>query len=123
MIATILGVLAASVSVASFLPQAWRVIRTRQTGELATMMWVLNVVGFGLWGLYGITLGAWAIVIPNAICWLFSGFILAMKLVSSRTRHAIADVLDPAIDAGAVRRGEAPAFRPGSQPGPDDDRS
>jgi MtN3 and saliva related transmembrane protein len=107
MLVTILGVLAAAISVASFVPQSWRVIRTRKTDELATMMWVLNVVGFGLWSIYGVALGKWAIVIPNAICWVFSVFILVMKLVSSRTRHAIADVLDPAIDATAVRRGKS----------------
>jgi MtN3 and saliva related transmembrane protein len=108
MIITLLGVVAAIVSVISFLPQAWRVIRTRKTAELATMMWVLNVVAFGLWTTYGVELHIWAIIIPNAICLVFSGFILAMKLVSPRTRHAIADVLDPAIDAGAVRRGDIP---------------
>jgi MtN3 and saliva related transmembrane protein len=99
MMAIVLGALAATASVVSFVPQAWKVIRTRKTGELATMMWVLNVVGFSLWTAYGIDLGMWALVVPNAICLVFSGFILAMKLVSPPTRHRIADVLDPAIDA------------------------
>jgi MtN3 and saliva related transmembrane protein len=106
MIASVLGIFAAILSVISFLPQAWQVIRTRKTAELALAMWVLNVVAFGLWTLYGAELHIWAIIIPNALCGVFSGFILAMKLVSPRTRHAIADVLDPAVDAGAVRRGE-----------------
>jgi MtN3 and saliva related transmembrane protein len=104
---SIVGILAAVVSVISFVPQAWKVIRTRKTAELATLMWVMNVIGFALWLAYGIELGMWAILVPNAICLMFSAFILAMKLVSPRTRHAIADVLDPAVDAGAVRRGEA----------------
>jgi MtN3 and saliva related transmembrane protein len=99
MITLMLGVLAATTSVISFVPQVWRVIRTRKTAELATMMWVLNVVGFSLWTAYGVELGRWAIVVPNVICLAFSAFILAMKLVSSATRHRIADVLDPAVDA------------------------
>jgi hypothetical protein len=60
-------------------------------------------------------------VVPNAICWLFSAFILVMKLVPSRTRHAIADALDPAIDAGGGGRGESQAL-PASKPGSSDDR-
>lgn len=95
MISTVLGVLAATASVVSFVPQAWKVVRTRKTDELATGMWVLNVAGFSLWTSYGITRGQWAIIVPNAICLAFAAFILVMKLVSSRTKHAIADKLDP----------------------------
>lgn len=101
MITTLLGILAATLSVVAFAPQAWRVIRTRKTGELATMMWVTNVAAFSLWAAYGVTLRAWAIIVPNLICLAFSIFILIMKLVSPPTRHAIADVLDPAVDSQA----------------------
>jgi MtN3 and saliva related transmembrane protein len=96
MIGTLLGVLAATASVVSFVPQAWKVVRTRKTDELATGMWVLNVTGFALWTAYGVTRGQWAIIVPNAICLVFATFILVMKLVSSSTKHAIADKLDPA---------------------------
>lgn len=106
MIGTVLGALAATASVVAFAPQAWRVIKTRKTDELATMMWVLNVCGFSLWIAYGLTGGVWAIIVPNTICLAFSIFILAMKLAPPRTRHRIADVLDPAVDAGAAKRGE-----------------
>jgi len=101
MISTIVGVLAATCSVVSFAPQAWKVIRTRKTEELATMMWVLNVIGFSLWTTYGIQRGIWAVIIPNSICLVFAAFILMMKLVGHRTRHEIADKLDPAVDSGA----------------------
>jgi MtN3 and saliva related transmembrane protein len=96
MISSALGVLAATASVISFVPQAWKVVRTRKTEELATGMWILNVCGFALWTSYGVTRGQWAIIVPNAICLVFATFILVMKLVSSRTKHAIADKLDPA---------------------------
>lgn len=99
-----IGALAALLSIVAFLPQAWRIIRTRKTDELATGMWVVNVVAFALWTVYGIDRGAWPIIVPNVICMVLSAFILTMKLVSSRTRHAIADKLDPAVDAAAKRR-------------------
>ncbi|HEX2690992.1 MAG TPA: SemiSWEET family transporter [Kofleriaceae bacterium] len=103
MIATVVGALAALLSVTSFVPQAWHVIRTRKTEQLVTPMWLINVVGFSLWTTYGVLLERWAIVAPNVICWVLSAFILVMKLVSPRTRHAIADVLDPAVDPAAPR--------------------
>jgi MtN3 and saliva related transmembrane protein len=109
MIAVVIGISAAVLSIASFLPQAWRIIRTRKTAELATTMWVLNVVAYLLWTAYGAELDAWAIIIPNALCMVFSAFILVMKLVPPKARHAIADVLDPTVDAAAVRRNEIPA--------------
>ncbi|HEY0195903.1 MAG TPA: SemiSWEET family transporter [Kofleriaceae bacterium] len=91
----LIGGVAALLSVVSFMPQAWKVIRTRKTDQLATPMWVLNFAGFILWTVYGVVLGKWAIIIPNAICTVLSGFILTMKLVSTPTKHAIADALDP----------------------------
>lgn len=108
MISTIVGVLAAAASVVSFAPQAWKVIKTRKTEELATMMWVLNVIGFSLWIVYGVQRGLWPVIIPNILCLAFALFILIMKLVSGPTKHAIADALDPAVDAsahGSTRKG------------------
>jgi len=95
MTATVIGAVAAVLSVISFMPQAWKIIRTRKTDELATPMWVLSLSGFILWAIYGFALGKWAIIVPNLICAVLAGFILVMKLVASPTKHAIADALDP----------------------------
>jgi MtN3 and saliva related transmembrane protein len=100
MMSTIVGALAAPASVVSFAPRAWKVIKTRKTAELATLMWVLNVVGFSLWITYGIQRGLWAVILPNILCLAFAVFILTMKLVSRPTKHAIADALDPAVGSG-----------------------
>ena len=45
-----IGILAAVLSVVSFLPQAWQVIKTRRTAELATMRWNARRRRLGLWG-------------------------------------------------------------------------
>jgi MtN3 and saliva related transmembrane protein len=103
MISSVIGALAATGSVVSFAPQAWKVIRTRKTDELALGTWIMNVVAFSLWMVFGIQRGVWAIIVPNVICLAFSIFILAMKLVPTPTRHKIADVLDPAVDSSASR--------------------
>jgi len=95
MIATVIGAVAAVLSIAAFVPQVARVIRTRQTKDLATPMWVLNVCGFAMWTAYGASLGAWPIMIPNVICCVLAAFILVMKLASPPTRDRIADALTP----------------------------
>ena len=46
---TILGSLAAIASTVSFTPQAWKIIRTRDTDAISAPMYALTVVGFALW--------------------------------------------------------------------------
>ena len=103
MTATVIGVLAAALSVSSFLPQAWRVIRTRQTKDLATPMWIMNVTAFALWTAYGAIIHSWPIIVPNVICCLLAAFILTMKLVSKPTKERVADAI---IATGPSQHGE-----------------
>ena len=93
MLAIIIGAVAATLSVSSFVPQAWRVIRTRETKDLATPMWIMNVLGFALWTTYGVLIGTWPIIVTNAICFVLAAFILMMKLVPRRTKDRIADAV------------------------------
>jgi MtN3 and saliva related transmembrane protein len=95
MIATAIGMIAAALSIAAFMPQVVRVIRTRQTKDLSAPMWILDVCGFAMWTAYGASLGAWPIIVPNVICCALSAFILTMKLASPPTRDRIADALTP----------------------------
>ena len=85
MTATLFGTLAAILTVSSFVPQAWKIWKTRQTKALATPMWILSTSAFALWTTYGIYLEKLPIIIPNAICFVLAGFILAMKLKAKRT--------------------------------------
>lgn len=94
--AAIVGYIAAALSVTAFAPQAWKIIKTRDTSGLATPMWILEVCAFALWIAYGVLLGEWPIIIPNVLCFVISLFILVMKLVPHRTKNKIADAVDPA---------------------------
>ncbi len=93
--ATILGGLATLCSVSSFVPQAWKVVRTRDTGAISARMYSITVVGFALWLAYGITLGALPLIVTNGICLALAAFILAMKLLPRRGKQAVAQALDP----------------------------
>lgn len=92
----IVGYIAAALSVTAFAPQAWKIIKTRDTSGLATPMWILEVCAFALWIAYGLLLGEWPIIIPNVLCFVISLFILVMKLVPHHTKNKIADAVDPA---------------------------
>ncbi|WP_424812976.1 SemiSWEET family sugar transporter [Roseococcus sp. YIM B11640] len=55
--ALMIGGLASLASVASFVPQAWKVIATRNTRSLSAPTYALTTFGFALWLIYGILLG------------------------------------------------------------------
>ena len=54
---TIIGSRAAIASTLSFTPQAWKIIRTRDTDAISAPMYAITVVGFALWTGYGRLLG------------------------------------------------------------------
>jgi MtN3 and saliva related transmembrane protein len=93
--ATLVGAVAALASTASFAPQAWKIIRTRQTKDISTGMYALTVVGFALWLAYGVMLGQWPLMVTNSICLCMSLFILTMKLLPERDKQAVAASLTP----------------------------
>jgi MtN3 and saliva related transmembrane protein len=92
---TLIGSAAAICSTASFVPQAWKIIRTRDTSALSARMYAVTVTGFSLWLAYGILLGEWPLIVTNAVCLAMSAFILAMRILPQRKKEAVADLLDP----------------------------
>ncbi|HZF74877.1 MAG TPA: SemiSWEET transporter [Acetobacteraceae bacterium] len=96
----IVGYAATVCSVTSFVPQAWRIIRTRDVASISKRMYVITVIGFSLWFVYGLMLGQWPLILTNGICLLLSGFILVMKMLPRRSREAVAVTLDPTTSNG-----------------------
>ena len=94
-IATLVGAGATLCSTTSFVPQAWKVIRTRDTSAISKRMYIVTVVGFALWLAYGILLGQWPLILTNGICLALSAFILVMKLLPRHRKEAVAAALDP----------------------------
>lgn len=94
-VADYVGAAAALCSMASFVPQAWKIIKTRDTAAISSKMYALTVAAFALWMSYGALRGDWALILPNAVCLALSGFILTMKHLPRRKKDAIADALDP----------------------------
>lgn len=77
---TILGYTAAALTTFSFLPQAIRVYRTKNTNAISFWMYSIFSAGVFLWLIYGVLIQAWPVVIANAITLLLSLWILWMKI-------------------------------------------
>jgi MtN3 and saliva related transmembrane protein len=74
------GSLAAILTTASFVPQAWHTFRTRDVSGISLTMYSLFTVGVAMWLVYGILLMAWPIIIANTITTSLALLILSMKL-------------------------------------------
>ena len=81
-----LGYLAAVLTTASFLPQAWLTFRTRDVSGISLAMYSVFTLGIALWLAYGLLISAWPIVIANAVTLVLAAAILGMKLVIGRRR-------------------------------------
>lgn len=79
-ITDLIGYIAASLTTASFLPQALHTFRTKDVSGISLGMYSAFTLGVALWLLYGILLQAWPIVIANTITTALASFILSMKL-------------------------------------------
>lgn len=75
-----IGAVAATLTTTAFIPQAWKVWRSKHTADISLVMYALFTAGVALWLIYGLQLGAWPIVVANSITLLFAGAVLLMKL-------------------------------------------
>ncbi len=75
-----LGFAAGLLTTLAFLPQAILTWRTRKAVGVSLGMYLIFVAGIVLWLIYGIALGAWPVIIANAVTLVLAAFILVMKI-------------------------------------------
>ncbi|ESX46121.1 MULTISPECIES: SemiSWEET transporter [unclassified Mesorhizobium] len=92
---TLIGYLATVCSMSSFTPQAWKIIRTRETSGISAPTYAITVLGFALWLAFGIMKAEWPIIITNGVCLLLSAFILTMTVLPQAEKEAVAKAFDP----------------------------
>jgi len=78
--ADFIGAVAGTLSTIAFIPQAWRIWRTRSARDLSLPMYLIFTAGVALWLLYGVLLGALPIIVCNGVTLVLAGTVLAMKL-------------------------------------------
>ncbi|XVJ68553.1 MAG: SemiSWEET transporter [Rhizobacter sp.] len=76
-----LGYVAATLTTAAFVPQAWLTFRTRDVSGISLGMYSAFTAGVALWLAYGWVLQAWPIVVANFVTLLLAISILLMKLL------------------------------------------
>ena len=74
------GSVAAFLTTASFIPQAWHTFRTRDVSGISLGMYSLFAIGVALWLVYGLMLGEAPIYVANAITLALALAVLVMKL-------------------------------------------
>ena len=75
-----LGYMAAVLTTLSFVPQAIKTIRSRDTRSISLSMYLMFTVGIGFWLAYGIAIGSWPMIGSNVVTLLLAGTILGLKL-------------------------------------------
>jgi MtN3 and saliva related transmembrane protein len=76
----IIGYLAAFGTTISFLPQAVKTIRTKDTSGISLPMYVVFTTGTFLWLIYGFMSGSMQVAIANIITFIFASIILIYKI-------------------------------------------
>ena len=95
-LATFFGVAAGLGSMISFAPQAWQIIKTRDTQSISAKTYIITVAAFACWVTFGFLKSEWTIIAPNLVCFALSAFILIMTLLPKKERGKVAESLDPA---------------------------
>ncbi|KRA21247.1 MULTISPECIES: SemiSWEET transporter [unclassified Lysobacter] len=75
-----MGYVAATLTTLSFLPQAVKTIRSRDTRGISLGMYVVFTLGVGFWFGYGLALHSWPMIVSNAITFALAATILGLKL-------------------------------------------
>ena len=78
--ADLIGAVASALTTIAFVPQVWRVWKTRSARDLSLPMYLIFTTGVVLWFVYGMLLGAVPIIAGNAITLVLAGIVIAMKL-------------------------------------------
>lgn len=74
------GTTAAILTTISFVPQAYQVIKTKDTSGISLGMYIAFVLGVFLWIIHGIKIQDMKLIGANAITFVFASIILTYKI-------------------------------------------
>ena len=79
-----IGYIAATLTTISFVPQAIKTIRTRDTEGISVLMYLGFAVGVFLWMVYGFVRDDMVIIVANAVTFLLALPILVIALINTQ---------------------------------------
>lgn len=77
---TIVSAIAATLTTVAFIPQAIHIIRRKDTAAVSLMMYATFSTGVFFWGIFGILIDSWPIIIANVITFALAITIVALKI-------------------------------------------
>jgi MtN3 and saliva related transmembrane protein len=80
----IIGMCAAILTTSSFIPQAIKTIKTKDTSGISLYMYLIFTSGVFMWILYSIYIKDIAIFLANLVTFVFSSIILGYKIKSEK---------------------------------------
>ena len=75
-----IGFIAAVLTTLSFVPQAWQIIKTKDTSGISLGMYAIFVAGVFLWLIHGWNIQDYAIISANGITLVLASIILFYKI-------------------------------------------
>lgn len=76
----VFGVTAGLCSMMSFLPQIWKISRSRDASGVSLRMYAVTIVGFICWTVYGALSQSWPVTLANAVCLVLVSIIFVLRL-------------------------------------------
>jgi MtN3 and saliva related transmembrane protein len=76
----IIGSIAALLTTVSWLPQAVKTLRSRQTRDISLYAQIMLFIGILLWLIYGVMIVSWPLIGANIVTLVLVGVILTMKI-------------------------------------------
>lgn len=92
----VIGSIAGGLTTLAFVPQVVKTLRSRQTRDISLAMWLLFCAGVALWLVYGVILGAWPIIVANALTLVLAATVLLVKLANRKRDQGCGGTLDQA---------------------------
>jgi MtN3 and saliva related transmembrane protein len=86
-VSDMLGYAAATLTTASFVPQAWRTFRTKDVSGISLRMYSVFTLGVAVWLAYGIVLKEVPMMVANSSTLVFACAVLVMKLKYGKRQH------------------------------------
>jgi MtN3 and saliva related transmembrane protein len=75
----IIGFIAAILTTASFVPQVYKIWKTKSAQGVSLSMFLLFFTGVSMWFVYGVLLGSFAMIIANTITGILASMIVYFK--------------------------------------------
>lgn len=83
-LATLAGTVAGVLSVAAFVPQAWRIFQRRSAADVSLAMYLALVAASLLWMYYAWVIGSLPLFVTNLVIGALAALIAALKVRHSR---------------------------------------